>query len=186
METTTGGKNLGTGGKETGKGCKEIWPGPRNHVQEAGNGYRRQRNRLSCSAQKGCKRTHSYCVDQRWGSEGARATACAATGRSARQSWGFAKWPHSLLAEPNTGEKITYVFPQLKYADTVTKIDCFQREKYPLISLLLYFPPSTLSVKVEQQLHGLRKAQGKKFHIIFPQLDFCTNFKLYLGSGEKI
>jgi hypothetical protein len=73
----TGGKKIGTGGKETGKGCKEIWPGPRKHEQEAGNWYRRQRNRLSCSAQKVCIRTHSYCVDQRWGSEVARATACA-------------------------------------------------------------------------------------------------------------
>jgi hypothetical protein len=56
-------------------------------------------------------------------------------------------------------EKISYIFPQLKYADTVTKKDCVQREKYDLISLLPYFPPSTLSVKVEQLLHGLR---GKK------------------------
>jgi hypothetical protein len=50
----TGGKKIGTGGKETGKGCKEIWPGPRKHEQEAGNWYRRQRNRLSCSVQKVC------------------------------------------------------------------------------------------------------------------------------------
>jgi hypothetical protein len=32
-------------------------------------------------------------------------------------------------------------FPPMKYADTVTKKDCFQREKYDLISLLPYFPP---------------------------------------------
>jgi hypothetical protein len=57
------------------------------------------------------------------------------------------------------GEKISYIFPQLEYADTVPKKDCVQREKYDLISLLPYFPPSTPSVKVEELLHGLR---GKK------------------------
>jgi hypothetical protein len=54
---------------------------------------------------------------------------------------------------------LSYIFPQLKYADTVTKKDCVQWEKYHLISLLPYFCPSTPSVKVEQLLHGLR---GKK------------------------
>ena len=44
-------------------------------------------------------------------------------------------------------------------SDIDTKKDCVQREKYDLISLLQYFPPSTQSVRVEQLLHGLR---GKK------------------------
>jgi hypothetical protein len=35
----------------------------------------------------------------------------------------------------DTGGKISYIFPQLKYSDTVTKKDCVQREKYDLISL---------------------------------------------------
>jgi hypothetical protein len=34
------------------------------------------------------------------------------------------------------GKKISYIFPQLNYSDTVTKKDCVQRKKYDLISLL--------------------------------------------------
>ncbi len=41
----------------------------------------------------------------------------------------------------DTGEKISYIFPHLEYADTVAKKDCVQREKYDLISLSPYFPP---------------------------------------------
>ena len=54
------------------------------------------------------------------------------------------------------GEKISYIFPQLKYADKVLsqKKICVQREKYDLISLLQYFPPSAPSVKVQQLLRG--------------------------------
>jgi hypothetical protein len=63
-------------------------------------------------------------------------------------------WPRR--EKKRHGEKISYIFPQLKYADTVTKKDGVQREKYDLISILPYFPPSTSSVKVEKLLHGLR------------------------------
>jgi len=58
------------------------------------------------------------------------------------------------------GKNIIYFPPvEILSSDTVTKEDCVQREKYDLISLLQYFPPSTQSVRVEQLLHGLR---GKK------------------------
>jgi hypothetical protein len=58
------------------------------------------------------------------------------------------------------GEKISFFPPvEILSSDTVTKKDCVQGEKYDLISLLQYFPPSTQSVRVEQLLHGLR---GKK------------------------
>ncbi len=59
---------------------------------------------------KGCIRPHSYCVYQCWSLESAKVTACACTatglgkGRSARQSWGLTKWPHSHWAEPNRHE----------------------------------------------------------------------------------
>ena len=61
----------------------------------------------------------------------------------------------------NTGGKNIIYFPPVEILslDIVTKKDCVQREKYDLISLLQYFPPSTQSVRVEKLLHGLR---GKK------------------------
>ena len=60
-----------------------------------------------------------------------------------------------------TGGKNIIYFPPVEIlsSDIVTKKDCVQREKYDLISLLPYFPPITLSLKVEQLLHGL---MGKK------------------------
>ena len=60
-----------------------------------------------------------------------------------------------------TGEKNIIYFPPVEIlsSDIVTKKDIVQREKYDLISLLQYFPPSTQSVRVEKLLHGLK---GKK------------------------
>jgi hypothetical protein len=60
-----------------------------------------------------------------------------------------------------TGGKNIIYFPPVEIlsSDIVTKKDCVQREKYDLISVLHYFPPSTQSVRVEKLLHGLR---GKK------------------------
>ena len=55
------------------------------------------------------------------------------------------------------GKNIIYFPPvEILSSDTVTKKDWVQREKYDLISLLQYFPPSTQSVRVEKLLHGLR------------------------------
>ncbi len=50
-----------------------------------------------------------------------------------------------------TGGKNIIYFPSVKIlsSDIDTKKDCVQREKYDLISLLQYFPPSTQSVRVE-------------------------------------
>jgi hypothetical protein len=77
----------------------------------------------------------------------------------------------------------------LKYADTVTKKDCVQREKYDLISLLQYFPPSAPSVKVEfiaWPKWGKIKTQGEKISNLCPQLDFCALFSLTIKIiGEK-
>jgi hypothetical protein len=83
-----------------------------------------------------------------------------------------------------------HIFPQLKYTDTVTKKDCVQQEKYDLISLLLYFLPSTPSIKVKQLLHGLSgkkiKTQGKKYHIISPNWIFVLFSVTVKIVGEKI
>ncbi len=55
------------------------------------------------------------------------------------------------------GNNIIYFPPvEILSSEIVTKKDCFRREKYDLISLLHYFPPSTQSVTVEKLLHGLR------------------------------
>jgi hypothetical protein len=67
-------------------------------------------------------------------------------------------WPRRKKIKTH-GEKISYIFPQLKYTDNVKIKDYVQREKYDLIFFLRHFPPSTPSVKVKQLLHGLR---GKK------------------------
>ena len=71
------------------------------------------------------------------------------------------KWGKKL----DQGGKYYIVSPQAHIqeavlsSDIVTKKDCVQREKYDLIFLLQYFPPSTQSVRVEKLLHGLK---GKK------------------------
>ena len=82
-----------------------------------------------------------------------------------------------------TGGKISYIFPQLKYSaqKLSQKKIVFQREKYDLISLLHYFPPSTQSVRVEKLLHGLR---GKNSYF-FPQLDFCALFSVTIKIIEE-
>jgi hypothetical protein len=97
-------------------------------------------------------------------------------------------WPRRKQIKTQ-GKKISNIFPQLKYTDTVTKNDCVQQEKYDMISLLSYFPPSTPSVKVKQLLHGPRrkkiKTQGEKIYI-FPHLNFCALFsvKIKIVGGK--
>ncbi len=81
-------------------------------------------------------------------------------------------------ADPCGSGSETLYFPPVEIlsSDTVTNKDCVQREKYDLISLLQYFPPSTQSVRVEQLLHGLRgkknKDTEKKYHIFSPSWIF--------------
>ncbi len=57
------------------------------------------------------------------------------------------------------GEKISYIFPQLKYSAQILSQKKIVFSGKNMISILQYFPPSTQSVRVEQLLHGLR---GKK------------------------
>ena len=52
--------------------------------------------------------------------------ACTATGsgegRSARQSWGFSKWPHSHLAELNNRKKMIIVLTAMNNPQTANKL----------------------------------------------------------------
>jgi hypothetical protein len=69
-----------------------------------------------------------------------------------------------------------YIFPQLKYTDTVTKKDCVQRApQYTVceIRTIIAWPKGE---KI--------KTQTEKILYIFPQFDFWT--LLILGIGEKI
>ncbi len=69
------------------------------------------------------------------------------------------------------GEKISYIFPRLKHANTVTEKDCVQREKYDLISLMPYFPPQ---YTVCDSRTIIAWPKGEKISYIFPPLEFCA------------
>ena len=60
-----------------------------------------------------------------WSSESARVTAHMATGvgkgRSARQSWGFSKWPHSHWAELSNIKKMIIVLTAMSNPQTANK-----------------------------------------------------------------
>ena len=92
----------------------------------------------------------------------------------------------------DTGGKNIIYFPPVEIlsSDIVTKKDCVQREKYDLISLLQYFPPSTQSVRVEKLLHGLRgknKDTGRKNIIYFPPVGFLCSVRVTIKIiGGKI
>jgi hypothetical protein len=84
------------------------------------------------------------------------------------------EWPRREKIKTQ-GEKISYIFPQLEYADTVTKKDCVQREKYHFIlSLLFSFPLSFLSFST-----FFRRARYF-FAIFSPSGIFILNY-LYLS-----